>query len=45
MCRPRSNVSPAFLMTVPEGLKMTSRSASEGEKMFQTTDGPQQFAC
>lgn len=41
MCRFTSKVSPAFLITVPDGLKMTSRSANQGETMFQRTDRPQ----
>lgn len=40
MCRARSKVSPTFLMTVPEGLKMMSRSANQGERMFHRTDRP-----
>lgn len=40
MRRLRSNVSPAFLMTVPEGLKMMSRSAKQGETTFHRTDRP-----
>lgn len=40
MCRARSKLSPTFLMTVPEGLKMMSRSANQGERMFHRTGRP-----